>query len=628
MADLTFDIHGINTLKSLQQCEAALIALKLSMAPEQLKKQLSNICLEVSSNSTSVMKELATILKTMKKSSRLDFLVEQMNTSVEELQNDLKSLPGVSTPLPLPLPENSTPKLEANDDDSSNVAASVPVSVPLMEIIPLVTLTSLLIEITVRIKSTVKSVEKLADLAHFQPMTDEKLKKSDNNKNKNKVIEKDQHKEEDETMRTLQRVLLLALASQDCSLVLAMADSIVTSDKPSTSSPLDTPRIICHVCQKQFSQYTCPRCNSRYCSLHCYKSHSLRCTESFMRENVVAELQHLQPNDETKEKMLDILKKIHSEEETEDMDEQDSTLSEETINKIMSGDQISFDDLSSEEKKQFQRAIASGELSKLIEPWEPWWLRPSARTISLSREGTQLVQPVNEEETMTSPESSLESNQTEIPPGPDTPLPPLSNLSSTQPSPLLAVHLVDIIYSYCFTLRLYNGDWKSNAAESALVVLSVSSVLGQCAQPETVLEALSYCLEQTCSPAYRQIGGLQFGLGLIDDVVSLLTLGNNALLCLLSDLQRLVQTGEKELKAEKPQKTKKVEIRNKLKLAERKIYFIMCWVHEQPSEAWSSLAAIVRAEKASASAMEYVSVRRKLDKKTEQKSKVMIEEIE
>uniref|UniRef100_A0A803PP70 Aluminum-activated malate transporter 10 n=1 Tax=Cannabis sativa TaxID=3483 RepID=A0A803PP70_CANSA len=173
-------------------------------APEQLKKQLSNICLEVSSNSTSVMKELATILKTMKKSSRLDFLVEQMNTSVEELQNDLKSLPGVSTPLPLPLPENSTPKLEANDDDSSNVAASVPVSVPLMEIIPLVTLTSLLIEITVRIKSTVKSVEKLADLAHFQPMTDEKLKKSDNNKKK--VIEKDQHKEEDETLRTLQRV--------------------------------------------------------------------------------------------------------------------------------------------------------------------------------------------------------------------------------------------------------------------------------------------------------------------------------------------------------------------------------------------------------------------------------------
>ncbi|PON73577.1 Zinc finger, HIT-type domain [Parasponia andersonii] len=401
-----------------------------------------------------------------------------------------------------------------------------------------------------------------------------------------------------------------------------MADTVVSSNKPSTSSSvLNPPQIICHVCLKQFSQYTCPRCNSRYCSLHCYKSHSLRCTESFMRENVVEELRHLQPDDETKEKMLDILKRFHS----EDMDEEDSTLSEETVQKFLSGGQIRFDDLSAEEKKRFQRAIASGELSKMIKPWDPWWLRPSARTISLSSEGTQLVQPLAKEEFLTSPQSHLESNQSsEIPPGPETPLPPLSKLTTTQPSPLLGVHLVDIIYSYCFTLRLYNGDWQSDAAGSALVVLSVSSVLGQCAQPETVVEVLSYCLEQTCSPAYRHMGGSQFGLGLIDDVVSLLTLGSNALLCLLSDLLRLIQAGERELKSEKSRKTKKLENRNKLKLAERKIYFIMCWVHEQPNEAWSSLAAIVRAEKA---AIEYTTVSSKSEKKAKNRSKVLIEEI-
>ncbi|KAA8526104.1 hypothetical protein F0562_007796 [Nyssa sinensis] len=74
-----------------------------------------------------------------------------------------------------------------------------------------------------------------------------------------------------------------------------MADAIITSETPSTSSQLNqSSRIICRVCQKQFSQYTCPRCNTRYCSLHCYKSHSLRCTESFMKENVVEELRQLQ----------------------------------------------------------------------------------------------------------------------------------------------------------------------------------------------------------------------------------------------------------------------------------------------------------------------------------------------
>ena len=55
-----------------------------------------------------------------------------------------------------------------------------------------------------------------------------------------------------------------------------------------------------------------------------------------------------------------------------------------------------------------------------------------------------------------------------------------------------------------------------------MVVLSVSSVLGQGRQPETVLEALTHCLEKVCSPAYKHMGGLQFGLGVIDDVISLL----------------------------------------------------------------------------------------------------------
>jgi hypothetical protein len=295
---------------------------------------------------------------------------------------------------------------------------------------------------------------------------------------------------------------------------------------------------------------------------------------------------------------------------------------------LSAGDQVCFDDLSAEEKKRFQRALASGELSKMIEPWDPWWLKPSARTISLSKEGTQLVQPLDKKEALVSLQEDLESNQSsEIPPGPESPLPPVSKLSSTEPSPMLAVHLVDILYSYCFTLRLYNGDWQSDAVGSAMVVLSVSAILGQGGQPETVLEALSHCLEQTCSPAYRHMGGLQLGLILIDDVINLLSLGGPALVLSLCDLQRLIQAGERELKSEKPKKSRRVEIRSKLKLAERKIYFIMCWVHEQPSEAWSSLAAMVGAEKSSA--MIYGGSKQpvKMNNKAETRGGVLIEEI-
>ncbi|KAG8476451.1 hypothetical protein CXB51_033369 [Gossypium anomalum] len=379
-----------------------------------------------------------------------------------------------------------------------------------------------------------------------------------------------------------------------------MAETIRTSEKPSNSSSLNPPsRIICHVCHKQFSQYTCPRCNSRYCSLPCYKSHSIRCTESFMRENVVEELRHLQSDDQTKRKMLEILKRFHSEDETEHLDEDvdDSILSDDTIQKILSGGEVNINDLSLEEKKRFQRALAGGELSKMIEPWDPWWLKPAARTICLSKDGAQLIQPMANRE-------DLESDQlSDIPCGPKTPLPSLRKLISTEPSPLLAVHLVDIIYSYCFTLRVYNGDWQSDAVGSAMVVLSISSVLGQAGQPETVQEALCYCLEQTCSPAYRHIGGLQFGLALVDDITNLLSLGSPALICMLCDLQRMIMAAEGELTSEKQRKLRKSETKSKLKLAERKVYFIMCWVHEQPNKALSSLAAIVSAEKSSL--MEY-----------------------
>ncbi|XP_026424452.1 zinc finger HIT domain-containing protein 2-like [Papaver somniferum] len=383
-----------------------------------------------------------------------------------------------------------------------------------------------------------------------------------------------------------------------------MEDTVITTEK--SSEPFDAltaNKIICRVCQKQFSQYTCPRCNLRYCSLQCYKGHSLQCTESFMRENVMAELNQTQPDDNSKQKMLDILKRFHSEEESiEGMDHSDNddnddhTLSEETVQKILSGNQVSLDDLSPEEVQQFQRAVASGELSKLIKPWNPWWFNLSAKIISFSREGTQLVKPLQQQALPL--HDTLEGGQsTEVPPGPENPLPPINKLSSTNPSPLLSVHLIDIIYSYCFTLRLYNGDWKSDAFDAATVVLSLSSVFGEGVQPESVAEALAHSMKQTCSASYKHAGGLQFGVGLIDDAVTLLHLGRNALVCALCDLQRLIQAGGHELRSESLRKLKKSVMKTKLKLVDRKIYFMMCWVYGQPKEAWTSLATLVEMEK-------------------------------
>ncbi|WVZ57406.1 hypothetical protein U9M48_007794 [Paspalum notatum var. saurae] len=399
-----------------------------------------------------------------------------------------------------------------------------------------------------------------------------------------------------------------------------------SSSSPASCSSFAETRVICRVCQKQFAQYTCPRCNSRYCSLLCYKGHSTQCTESFMRENVMDELKQMQPEDESKKKMLDILKRLHLEEEMESDGEDESILSDELVQKVMSGEEIKLEDLSDDEIKRFRQALASGELSKMIEPWTPWWKKPSARSISLSPDGSQLIRQVNMEDTaIADPITDQEPRIDEIPEGPESPLPSLKQLTKAEPSPLLAVHLVDILYSYCFTLRLYNGDWHSDPLGASTVALSMSKVMGENAKPETVPEALTACIEETCSPAYRHTGGFKFAIGLVDDIITILSLGHNALICALCDFHRLIEAGKSMVKAEKVSKTESAQSSSKLRGAARKLFFMTCWVHEQPNEAWPSLARIIQVQKASLEELEAGS--RKADRKSSQQSKVLIEEL-
>lgn len=63
-------------------------------------------------------------------------------------------------------------------------------------------------------------------------------------------------------------------------------------------------------------------------------------------------------------------------------------------------------------------------------------------------------------------------------------------------------------------------------------------------------------------------------------------------------------------------------------MAEGKIFFIIFSVYEQqPGEAWSALAAMVRAEKSSALNYEAASGPGKADNKAEIRGKVLIQEI-
>lgn len=384
--------------------------------------------------------------------------------------------------------------------------------------------------------------------------------------------------------------------------------------------------------------------------------HSVRCTEQFARENVLEEMKGLNVTPESKQRMLEALQRIHFDDEGRSVFEDDymqvlngegeepseigfdteELLSEDTLQSLQEGVSISFEDLSASEKKAFMRAVAAGKFSHLIKPWDPWWTHPLAHNISLTKSGMQLVQPLEEqtpkevtsldEEALSDSGGEILSASSDIPSPLDTPLQVIKDLTAKQPSPLLGVHLTEVIYGYCFTLRLFNGDWGSDPLDAALVLLCIAKVLGVGSTPESVSAALAGCLESVCSPSFKHAGGYRFGSSLFDDTALLLRLKREGILCALADAYRLIDCAVKDLKThvknkegsstailkegsssappksrvkheKKGYSKRRSSNSRRLRTAQKKLYFMICWVNEQASEIFDDLVGLVQKEK-------------------------------
>ena len=131
----------------------------------------------------------------------------------------------------------------------------------------------------------------------------------------------------------------------------------------------------CTFCAKKTSKYTCPRCNSRYCSSACYKSEKhLQCSELFYKECVIGAMIEQQGNLEDRRKMLEILRKVE-----ENSEEPEATIAEGLEERVAGIDinndpQAVWSALTEAERDEFKSAVKSGEIFNIIDVWLPWWI--------------------------------------------------------------------------------------------------------------------------------------------------------------------------------------------------------------------------------------------------------------
>ncbi|KAL2551042.1 Aluminum-activated malate transporter 10 [Forsythia ovata] len=137
-----------------------------------IDERLSETCQKVSSSSSRILKELATSINTMTRSSKLDIWLDEMNCSIQELQNYMKSLSGLI----------HEPEAKSFENEKKEAVVLTINDVDVLEIMPLITFASLLIEIAGRVEQVVDAVEELANLAEFKDAAVDKTKQNQLNR--------------------------------------------------------------------------------------------------------------------------------------------------------------------------------------------------------------------------------------------------------------------------------------------------------------------------------------------------------------------------------------------------------------------------------------------------------------
>jgi hypothetical protein len=301
-------------------------------------------------------------------------------------------------------------------------------------------------------------------------------------------------------------------------------------------------------------------------------------------------------------------------------------------------DALSLDALTLDEQRAFLRAVAAGDAtvsgavaaaadggeddasgtplttttSASPASWRPWWeASPEEHDARAARAAAgPLIQEVPATTTAVEPAAAASVDPAAFvclhhPSSAAAAPPPFKALSpAAPPSPLLPVLLVDVLYAYAHTQRLYGGDWGADALGAAGVLLAVSQVLAADARPPSVEAALAGAMAAAVQPGVAlassaTAGGSSSSVGtgvsyaVAADVAALLSGGAHyaadalaharacvqAALAVLADDER-GDGGDSGGRLTATEAKAASMARRRLTAASRKLLFYLAWAHD------------------------------------------------
>ncbi|XP_023013558.2 zinc finger HIT domain-containing protein 2 [Leptinotarsa decemlineata] len=312
----------------------------------------------------------------------------------------------------------------------------------------------------------------------------------------------------------------------------------------------------CKICDNALAKYSCPKCNLLYCSLNCYQSNShLECSESFYKDNILTELS-LDKNDvESQKKMLEILEGTHRNNQiafSEDGDSEEDypNLNFEDIPNLDSDDDeiyldigdrlagVDLDDaeqvwvkLTEDEKQEFVSFLKSEDVTKLIPPWQPWWLYYA--------------------DTKVEDMSLKETYKNKCPVICD--IKSFSQMKTKIPADCVKYNLINIIAAYAFTARYFNGEHFDFSKEAVSCMVNISLTL-KSSQNFEDFETAVKSVEQECINSDWIVSDSENILTMRDDLEKIINGPKKSdskyyLLCALSDILHLLEKAVKPTEA-------------------------------------------------------------------------------